>query len=851
MVHAHRRRTRRSRTTALLVATALLAPTSTSASFLSSSFDSLRARALLPRAAAGTVLSTDNSTAAASSSFPVVVDATSHEGRYGHSAVYLPAPTNELLLLGGQLDSNGTAPEITASSLTFRLASTFLWGDRPVSAIPDNPAVDSALSSGISASAWGAAAADEQGRTWLFGGVTADCETDSVASVYSNGTWSAVDFSPRMPPRRRQASAVPVLNATTGGTDVWIFGGIAEQYTCSSDGSTVGYVGMDRYDTVNEVVESMAWSAPEGAGEGWLAPVSDYTATPLDDEGSVLIVGGQTAQGTLSHIDEVLLFDVATRSWTSQVVYGPTPPARMGHIAVPLSSGNILVHGGLSATHGPLSDVYLLSPSAGNYTWTEIVISSSSMLSPSLAWHTANLVPGETIVVAFGIDSTTATTSSDFWFLSVDEDEGTYSWKDTFDGNADALEEGDSATTTASRLAKKALEVIVNPKAESLLPHSSSTASPAATQPAYYGGGGGSYNDGGAAAEPVSTSTTRSSSSIVVPSSTPSAKNNASSSANDDNSSSSTKTTAIAATLGSIGGAVALVGLAFLAFRRRAATQAAAAYSHPHSPMMGHAPDGQGGAGGLKPVSTLLYTRPVQRRMMSLGSTISPMPSPRFPDDGAENLAGIGSAAAGLGVDGAAAGHFGASPDPFSDDYKVNELGQLERAGSSASAGSTGAAVGVSTSVGSALKSSVQSIPFLSSITHTSPTGDVYTSPAPTLSSKRSLRRPAQALPPLPQTSPVPQTPAELIGLAVTSDDGHTPISASEAAPAAEEPEGLPYLRNEGEKEEPRAKLVEKKPSTPAPSAAAANGGLPSSLRPGTPLRIANPDPFADQPQQQ
>ncbi|GAA5827893.1 hypothetical protein JCM11251_007719 [Rhodosporidiobolus azoricus] len=846
MVATHRRKARRLCTTALLAATTLLLPSFTSASFLSSSFDSLRARALLPRAETGTVIATDNSTVATgSSSPPVVVSATSHEGRYGHQAVYLPPPSNELFLLGGQLDANGTVPSITPSNLNFRLASTFLWGDRPVSAIPDNPSVDSALSTGLPASAWGAAAADAQGRTWLFGGVTADCETDSVANVYSNGTWTGVQFEPRMPPRRRQASAIPVANSTTGGTDVWVFGGIAEQSTCSSiEGGTVAYAGMDRYDTANEVVESMAWSAPEGAGQGWLAPVSDYTATLLE-EGKILVVGGQNAQGTLAHLDEVLLFDIVSRSWTSQVVYGPTPPSRMGHTSVLLPSGSLLVHGGLSATHGPLSDVYLLQPSSTNssWIWSEVVISSSSLLSPSLAWHTANLVAGETIVVAFGIDATTATPSSDFWFLTIDEEEGTYSWKDTWEGNANAL-----GGESAEALAKRALDVIVNPKA-SLFMDESSTASPAETQPAYYGGGGGYAGNGEQGAEPVGSSRPAySSSSRITPS--PSASPVRQSASSDDDPSSDKKTTAIAASIGAIGGAVALVGLAFFALRRRAAKQAQAAYAGMGSPMMGHTPEGARGAGGLRPVSTLLYTRPVQKRMMSLGSTISPMPTPRFPEDdllnsGTENMAGVGSAAAG------AAGGLGASPDPFSDDHKVNELGQLERAGSSASAGSTGGVVGTATS---ALKASVQSIPFLSSIAQTaSPKdGDVYTSPAPTLTAKRSLRRPAQVLPPLPQTSPVPQTPAELIGLAVTSDDGHTPISALDAVEVVEG-EGLPYLQAEKKDTEPWARLVEKTPTLPAgaaPPNLANAAGLPLSLRPGTPLRIANPDPFVDPPQQ-
>ncbi|GAA6014553.1 hypothetical protein JCM10207_001642 [Rhodosporidiobolus poonsookiae] len=838
------RRTRRLRTPFLLASAALLVPSS-SASFLSSSLDSLRARALLPRAAAaaeGSVLAVDNSTAATGDSRPSVVAASSSQGRYGHSAVYLPPPTNQLLLIGGQLDSNvsaSVAPEITSTVLRFNLGSSFLWGDRPASAIPDNPLSNATLST--DGTAWGAAASDASGAVWLFGGLASDCDADAPVGTFANGTWGAAVLEPRTPPRRRQASAVPVANATTGGTDIWVLGGIAEQWTCASDGATVGYLGLDRYDTVGGVVESMAWSAPEGAEAGWAAPVSDYAATALDD-GSILVVGGQTAQGELAEMSSVLLFDVAGRSWTQQAVAGDAPSPRMGHVLVPLTSGSFLLHGGLSSTHAPLSDLFLLTPTnSTSYTWTPLVISDSSLVAPSLAWHTATLVAGETIVVAFGIDAATATASSEFYFLTVDEEAGTYTCKDTWDGNGEAVSEAQStASATSNRLAKKAVEVVVNPKADQVSSSSSAAATTGSYDaPTYYGGSGGAAP----AEEASSFSLSSSSSYVVVASATASPKQAASSSSSDsssdadDDSTTSTKTTAIAASLGAIGGAVALAGLAVLVLRRRAA-QHAAQYAVPQSPAMGQS----GGPNGGPPVSTLMYTRPVQRRMMSLGSTISPVPSrlddgSPLVDSGAENLAGVGTlTAGGVGL--------GTTQDPFSDDYKVNELGQLERAGSSASGTSTAGVVG-------ALKASVQSIPVLSSIARTSESpnpagGDVYTSPAPTLSHKRSLRRPlgVQALPPLPGSSPVPHTPAELIGLAVTSDDGHAPASA--------ETDGLPYLRADDGKGEGWETLLERNPA-PAPSAQAKGmteqGAVPAILRPGTPLRVANPDPFVDQPQ--
>lgn len=315
------RRTRVRRTAALSLALAVLAPSTATASFLSASLDALRARALvLPRQAAGAdavgVVYSNTSVAQ-----PTVVSATT-EGRYGHASVYLPPPTNQLLLIGGQVGENGT--QITNEVLRFYVGSTFLWGDRPVSAIPDNPWRDDSLTTGLPATAWAAAAVTSgtSGQeTWLVGGITADCETDGLVHNLkgSSSPWSTPSLSPRVPPRRRQAKAVPVSNSTTGGTDVWVLGGIAEQYSCS--GETVGYVGLDRFDTVNGIVESMPWTAPAGADatSAWEPPVSDYTATLLAGGETFVVVGGQTSEGTLVDMTSVLVFDTASRSWTQQV----------------------------------------------------------------------------------------------------------------------------------------------------------------------------------------------------------------------------------------------------------------------------------------------------------------------------------------------------------------------------------------------------------------------------------------------------------------------------------------------------------------------------------------------------
>lgn len=218
----------------LLFASTALYPSLTSAS-LAAPGQSFRTRQV--RAEVATSPSYSNFSAYL---FPSIAN-TPSEGRYGHSAVYLPT-NNTLLFIGGQVGDNGTT--ITSQVLSFDLASPFLWGSRPVSAIPNNPSPATELTSRRIASAWAASAIDSSNRTWLIGGVTESCERDPIAWTLDGAEWSVPTLTGRRPPRRRQAQAVVVPNYLSGKDDVWVFGGIADEYTCSE--TTSGYLGIDR-----------------------------------------------------------------------------------------------------------------------------------------------------------------------------------------------------------------------------------------------------------------------------------------------------------------------------------------------------------------------------------------------------------------------------------------------------------------------------------------------------------------------------------------------------------------------------------------------------------------------------
>lgn len=550
----------------------------------------------------------------------------------------------------------------------------------------------------------------------------------------------------------------------------------------------------------------------------------------------------------------------------------------MGHSAVLLPSGSILIYGGLSSIHVVLSDLQVLNPRT--YAWTRLVISDASMASPALAYHSATLVEGGTIIVAFGLDGQTGLPSNRFWFLTIDEASGTYTWMDTFAGNGAATASAIAARSTlpmpklarrGETFAKKAVRFIPNPKADadgSSADDTSQAASTAAAGAEYGNGGGGgaaATTNPAASVEAPSTSTTSSAAPRYTPpfaseatsaSASPASSQPPPANSRSDSSSSSSTGTIIGASVGAIGGAVALVGLAFY-FIRRKATSSSGSFRGPKTTtnMMAQSGGGNGTDPGAPFVSQLLYTRPVQARNLSLGST-APAFSPRevldddeLPSVGGEDLvpgedmAGVGSRGQGLGV----------VQDPFADQHRVNEVGQLERSGSGASStngvvGSHGgeAATGGG-GVAAALQASVQSIPFLSSISRTTTTSpspapsDSFTAPAPTLAARGgSIRHSGgsrhQQAPEAASNLPMPGTPAELIGMAITSDDGH---------------DALPYLMvsspSETSHDGASAGHASAAPSSSSSSNHNNAAQIPAILRPGTPLRVANPDPFADQ----
>lgn len=380
------------------------------------------------------------------------------------------------------------------------------------------------------------------------------------------------------------------------------------------------------------------------------------------------------------------------------------------------------MHGGLNDEAGALKDVLLLTPSGGTsapWTWSKLLPSEQSLPSIARAWHTATLTESQTVIVAFGLDTAHVNppSSSNILFLRL-EDDGRYTWSTRL-----------SVPQTRLRLAQpvQAIVIVPNPKAQSVV----TDEAPSAELPA-------PWTPPVVSSQPTAEDSQSSAPATSRPlSSTASSFLSEATSDSASSGSSSVQTsTTIGATLGSLAGLLALVGVgAFVIRRRRAAGRI-----EPDTPGTMTAPF----------VSALLYTRPAQKRMLSLGSTLSARHS-IADSEGLDDHSIMGTS------QGPTGGR--ETVDPFADpSSRVSEMGEMQQVGGLKPPATAGARTGLADLSPSV--ASVASIPYLSALArigsrdsdssnHRSPPQqfsqdhpDVYTSPPPALAARKSLRRP-------------------------------------------------------------------------------------------------------------
>jgi len=128
---------------------------------------------------------------------------------------------------------------------------------------------------------------------------------------------------------------------------------------------------------------------------------SGHTASLLSS-GKVLVAGGLIFGGTTTNSAD--LFDPATTQFT---VTGNLNFARYAHTATPLNNGKVLLVGG-AGDHGNLNSAETYDPSTGSFT-------STGNLNTARASHSATMLPSGLVLVAGGMGSSGALASAEIF----------------------------------------------------------------------------------------------------------------------------------------------------------------------------------------------------------------------------------------------------------------------------------------------------------------------------------------------------------------------------------------------------------------------------------------------------
>jgi Galactose oxidase, central domain/Kelch motif len=145
----------------------------------------------------------------------------------------------------------------------------------------------------------------------------------------------------------------------------------------------------------------------------------------IDDR--LLVYGGCSSSCCYSPLDTLWLYDLNTLQWQQLTPHGRRPTARFAATAAPISSGQMLLYGGMDAVQGPQSDVWLYDVESNE--WTEVYVDSSSSsysgLPPARSSHAAALLDTaasqQKQLLVYGGAFKAGIVLSDVWLLSLDD----------------------------------------------------------------------------------------------------------------------------------------------------------------------------------------------------------------------------------------------------------------------------------------------------------------------------------------------------------------------------------------------------------------------------------------------
>lgn len=172
------------------------------------------------------------------------------------------------------------------------------------------------------------------------------------------------------------------------------------------------------------MLDVYVWSEPSWEQEAlaWAGQPTRriHHSTVTSTSGQVYIIGGEMADGSEIALTEHYVFDPDSQSFT-QLPTSNGPSDIIGHSAVILSNGTMLVFGGYSQSQDslyPFSTIWTLDTTRSTLSWEIITLSATSLPNPRRAFA-STCIEGNKVVIQGGSDASYQTTYSDGWILDL------------------------------------------------------------------------------------------------------------------------------------------------------------------------------------------------------------------------------------------------------------------------------------------------------------------------------------------------------------------------------------------------------------------------------------------------
>ncbi|CEP16492.1 hypothetical protein [Parasitella parasitica] len=225
------------------------------------------------------------------------------------------------------------------------------------------------------------AVSDDQGRVWLWGGLS-DMSTYGGPNVYYNAwtiidtqTWSAtypqVDNNP---PPRIDHTATMISNKY-----ILIIGGVIYSHDVTDPTGQLALNPVSMSSLLLFDIANSQWITIT-AGGNIPAPRRGHSAVLSLDGKSVIVFGGGMPEDKSTQMNDVFILELATMRWTAPSIKGVPPKPRRYHKAY-LVDNFMLVAFGLSGDNTGFDDVNILSTSS--WSWT-------TQYTANVAWLSGN-----------------------------------------------------------------------------------------------------------------------------------------------------------------------------------------------------------------------------------------------------------------------------------------------------------------------------------------------------------------------------------------------------------------------------------------------------------------------------